>query len=214
VKKIRLKLSILLLNLIRFYSLKDLYSWWRRDFTENSPFFIKKRVLSRNSFGGYWIETGTYFGQMTRHLSKIGSQVWTIEPEFGLLENAKKLSKNFHNITYIYGTSEAVLNNTVSTVLNVTKDINFWLDGHYSEGLTFKGDSDTPIKFELEVISSFKQAFSNITIFIDDVRCFEKTDHKYRDYPTLNFLVEWANLNKFDWKITHDILILKNISSQ
>jgi hypothetical protein len=107
-----------------------------------------------------------------------------------------------------------VLNNTVSTVLNVTKDINFWLDGHYSEGLTFKGDSDTPIKFELEVISSFKQAFSNITIFIDDVRCFEKTDHKYRDYPTLNFLVEWANLNKFDWKITHDILILKNISSQ
>ena len=199
----------LLLNARIYNTVKDFKEWRRRDFAGNSPFFVKKKVLSNNCHGNYWIETGTYFGQMTRFLSKISFQVWTIEPDLYLFENAKKISKRYPNIRFIHGTSEKTLEKLLADVSKKTNDLNFWLDGHYSEGLTFKGDIDTPIIFELKTISDFKDTFLNITIFIDDVRCFEKNEGEYQDYPSINYLVDWANMNKFEWKITNDIFVMK-----
>lgn len=208
-KTLQAKLSNLILATVMFYTIKDFHSWYKRSFAENSPFFVKKKVLLNNCNGNHWIETGTYFGQMTRFLSRISFQVWTIEPDLYLLENAKKISKRYQNIQFIHGTSEKTLKKLLGEVSKETKNLNFWLDGHYSDGLTFKGEVDTPIKFELETIVNFKEVFSNITIFIDDVRCFEKNNGKYQDYPSLNYLVDWANLQEFEWKIMHDIFIMK-----
>jgi len=208
-KRLRAKLINILLDTEIYNTIKDFKQWRKRDFAENSPFFVKRKVLLNNSYGKYWIETGTYFGQMTRFLSGISFQVWTIEPDLYLLENAKKISKRFNNIQFIHGTSETTLEKLLTEVSKITKDLNFWLDGHYSHGLTFKAEVDTPIKFELEVIRNFEKSFSNITIFIDDVRCFEKNEGIYEDYPSLNYLVDWANLNGFNWKIMHDIFIMK-----
>ncbi len=210
-RMMRATLINLLLNARIYNTIKDFNEWRKRDFAENSPFFVKRKVLLNNCYGKYWIETGTYFGQMTRFLSINSSQVWTIEPDLYLLENAKKISKRFNNIEFIHGTSETTLEKLLADVSKITKDLNFWLDGHYSDGLTFKGEVDTPIKFELEVIRNFKKNFSNITIFIDDVRCFERNEGIYKDYPSLSHLVDWANQNEFDWKITHDIFIMTKI---
>ena len=85
------------------------------------------------------------------------------------------------------------------------KVVNFWLDGHYSGSGTFKGDIETPIVKELELVELYLNRFTQVKIFIDDIREF---NHKTPGYPTKNSLIEWAHQNKFNWEIMFDMMIL------
>ena len=58
----------------------------------------------------------------------------------------------------------------------------FWLDGHYSEGITAKGQLNTPILAELNHI--LNHSIKDHVILIDDARCFNGLD----DYPTIDEL--------------------------
>jgi hypothetical protein len=55
----------------------------------------------------------------------------------------------------------------------------FWLDGHYSSGPTAKGELDTPIRKELDLI--FHHPLKNHVILIDDARLFIGAN----DYPSI-----------------------------
>jgi hypothetical protein len=85
--------------------------------------------------------------------------------------------------------------------------INFWLDGHYSGGLTHKGPKDCPLKEELLAIESNISNYDYVIILIDDVRCFNPSIKEFADYPHLNYLVDWAKKNDLNWYIEHDIFI-------
>jgi hypothetical protein len=61
----------------------------------------------------------------------------------------------------------------------------FWLDGHYSAGVTAKGEKDTPIYEELNQILSSKD--KGHVIIIDDARCFG-TDP---NYPSIKELIDF-----------------------
>ena len=173
-----------------FYSTKEFWFWYRRDFTGNSPNLIKKRILRKLSNGAIWIETGTYYGGTARYLSKFSSKVFTIEPSQVLFQTAIRKSKKFRNIEFLNGTSEEMLSKTL-------------------EGNTYLGKISTPIKLELSSIELYRGKFKDITIFIDDVRCFNPTIDAYKEYPDLNYLVNWSNKYDFDWHIEHDIFIMK-----
>ena len=91
-----------------------------------------------------------------------------------------------------------------------SKDISFWLDGHFSQGETFKGLNDTPILEELKIISDFLSKMSNVTILIDDVRLF-RTDVKLSEtYPDLRKLVDFATDKNLYWTIEADIFVMTN----
>ena len=92
---------------------------------------------------------------------------------------------------------------------NLSGDINFWLDGHYSSGLTFKGDQECPIKDELDQIGNNLKRFKKVIILIDDIRCF-LPNNKFDKYPSINYLVDWSRKNNFNWIIEHDIFIMFN----
>ena len=85
-------------------------------------------------------------------------------------------------------------------------NINFWLDGHYSGDITFKGEKETSIEIELQSISKNINHFNKIAVLIDDVRLFKKDSN----YPPLDILVDWARENKLNWHIEHDIFVAKN----
>jgi hypothetical protein len=113
-------------------------------------------------------------------------------------------------VTIIHGTSEDVFPNLLP---RLSGSINFWLDGHFSSGDTFKGENETPIKFELQAIENNLDSFQNIAVFIDDIRCFGNVIPEYSTYPSLDFLVSWANRNSFNWTIQNDIFIaIKHLS--
>lgn len=185
------------------------YSQWkRRGFASPSPHAIKQAILLRNGFAdGTWVETGTYLGQTTELLSKNGKQVFSIEPEPTLFSNASTYFKSFSNVKIIEGTSEEIF----PTLLpQLSGSVNFWLDGHYSAGVTFKGKQDTPVLDEMKVIEENKHRFRNLCVLIDDVRCFNPNLPEYATYPHVEELIAWAKRNDLNWHIEHDIFCAKS----
>lgn len=74
--------------------------------------------------------------------------------------------------------------------------------------MTFRGKTDCPIAHELDAIRINVNKFSSTAILIDDVRCFLSSDELYKDYPIIDFLVDWAREFGFEWNIQHDIFIM------
>jgi hypothetical protein len=196
-----------LLNLLKKFN--QIQSWKKRNYLGNAPQFIKESIFLRDAISNaQWVETGTGKSLTTNFLAGSFPYVYTIEPSKYLYEQNIKINK-IKNISYLNDTSENILPELLS---KLSGDINFWLDGHYSGGITFKGKKNCPIEKELEAISKNILNSKKITIFIDDVRCFLSKLEEYKDYPTIDFLVDWSRKNKFIWKIEHDIFIMQNYS--
>ena len=190
------------------YLLRDFKIWADRGFQSPSPHFIKQACLIRNGWpGAIWVETGTYLGQTTEVLSKFSKKVYSIEPESTLFSNAKIYFSKFKNVEILNGTSEQIFPELLPTI---SEDVNFWLDGHYSAGITFKGTQDTPILDELRHIADNLSHFGKVSVLIDDIRQFNPQHAQYSTYPPLNTLVDWANENNLYWHIEHDIFVAKN----
>lgn len=187
----------------------DLLRWKGDGYSAPAPSSVKEAVLFRHRLaGGAWIETGTWKGQMTSFLSGFGQKVFTIEPEPRLFEAAKSRFASNPNVTCVLGTSEEVFDDVCSQI--ASGPVNFWLDGHYSAGKTHKGAIDTPITIELDVISSHLSRLDAVCVLIDDVRCFTSHDSRYKDYPSLDYLVNFAKRNQLFWTIEHDIFIARS----
>jgi len=186
---------------------KPMRSWKKSGYVMPAPDKVKRLVLQRHSLEDCtWIETGTFFGHTTLFLSGIAKHVWTIEPQHDLAILASKRLSSKGNVTVLEGLSEDHLD----LILNkVTGNVCFWLDGHYSSGVTFKGPIDTPIREELQIIEKHIRRLGNIVILIDDMRCFEPKSIDYSQYPDRSWLVEWAIRNQLDWMIECDIFVAR-----
>lgn len=185
----------------------ELLLWRRKKFVLPAPFLVKKEVLVRDETQNVtWVETGTYKGDMTQEFAKRARHVVTIEPEPSLYLSAKQRFLDVANVTVLRGTSEEVL----PTVLpEVKSPVRFWLDGHFSAGVTFQGDIDTPIRAELKAIEEFLEGWDDVSIFVDDVRCFDQSTEDFKDYPSLMELVDWAQRHGLVWSIEQDIFIAR-----
>jgi hypothetical protein len=145
------------------------------------------------------VETGTYKGDMVEAQKTIFEKVISIELGVDLFEKAKERFENDKNVTIVQGNSGKMLP-------IVLKDINepvlFWLDGHYSGGITAKGDKECPIFEELDAILNNK-GFNHI-VLIDDARCFTGDG----DYPTIKALTEFVRSrnDKYQVEVKHDII--------
>ena len=121
------------------------------------------------------VETGTYLGDMVEVQRNNFQKIYSIELSEKLFRRAKKRFKNFSHITILNGDSGIVLNKLMP---GIDKPALFWLDGHYSGGITAKAEKECPVPEELEAI--LKNPLPHI-ILIDDARLFNGT----HDYPTI-----------------------------
>ena len=190
-----------------FYRLsREWVQFYSRSFQSPYPTLIKMKTLTSNSIShAPWIETGTYRGSTTRYLAKRYPKVISIEPSTVFYEYASSRLKHFRNVHLVFGRSEDVFENLLKST---APEVNIWLDGHYSDGGTYLGDSVTPILSEIEVISKNLQSFSGLAIFIDDVRLFQKMLGDDSGYPPLIDLINWCSINSLRWDIQNDILII------
>lgn len=184
----------------------EFFGWLRRSFENPVPHFLKMKVLCSAIETEVWIETGTYLGQTTEFLGKTGLQVISIEPSRELANSAIKNLTKYPNIKVVNALSEDVLGDLITSLPQHINNIAFWLDGHYSEGSTHLGPIETPIRKELELIEGNIQRFSEVTIFIDDFRCFVEGN---TDYPSPSYLSDWADKNEMTWEVKHDIFIIR-----
>ena len=172
-----------------------------------SPNYIKWRTLEskfiRNSI---CIETGTYLGETTKRLSKKYPKVISLEPNETLFNFTKGRFKNRDKIQILKGQSQDFLSEVLKSI-DEGSSVNFWLDGHFSGGITFKGEMNTPIVEELATIKSQIIRFSQVVIAIDDFRDFKF--NRENDYPTRAWLVEWSNKNGFEFDCRNDIFFME-----
>lgn len=132
------------------------------------------------------VETGTYRGDMIYAEKDHFKKIYSIELDKTLFEKAVKKFKKHPHITILWGDSGEVLKNVVPLL---EEPALFWLDGHYSGGITAKGDKECPIFEELETIFASQH---HHVILIDDARCFNGT----HDYPTIAELTDYVQQHK------------------
>lgn len=182
--------------------------WKSRQYAAPSPVLIKRQVLMRNSaLNATWVETGTFLGETTKFLARTAKQVFSVEPEPALYRRAKHRFASTPNVSIINATSEVSFPSLLPTLSGT---VNFWLDGHYSAGVTFRGNADTPIIEELAQIEANLPRFAKVNVLVDDVRCFNPSLEEYSSYPSIDFLVDWARRNKLGWHIEHDIFVARS----
>ena len=173
----------------------QLVEWERRGRPVPPPHIVKQRTIRSfaERFGlKILVETGTYYGDMVEAMKGHFRQIYSIELSEELYEKAKKRFDGEGSIQIIHGDSGIELGNLVERIDHPAL---FWLDGHYSAGVTARGDKDTPIYEELTQI--FKIQHSGHVVIIDDARCFG-TDPAY---PTIEELSDFITAMRPDVNI-------------
>lgn len=170
------------------------------------PNLVKQYIVKkfgRESHNRIFIETGTYKGQMVSAVANDFDQIYSIELGQELFEVCKKKFSNEPHIKIVQGDSGIVLKEILS---KVDKPCLFWLDGHYSQFITAKGELETPILAELSTILKHPLASKHV-ILIDDARCFIG-EH---DYPTIEKIKQIAKDGGFNkTEISADIIRIYN----
>lgn len=166
------------------------------------PHLIKQLAIkNEKDVSGYniLVETGTYLGDMVEVQKHVFEKVYSIELGVELYSNAVQKFEADKNVFILQGDSSVVLKELMPKILEPAI---FWLDGHYSAGITARGEKECPIFEELTAIFGAKEL--NHIILIDDARLFNGTN----DYPSIEELVEFMDdKNKtFSLTIKDDII--------
>ena len=181
--------------------------WKKKGMPSPPPHVIKfKNILyfKKKFKATVFIETGTFLGGMDFRIRNLFKKIYSIELDEKLCKNAQERFSSLKHITIIQGDSGIVLSEILD---KVNTNVLFWLDGHYSMGITARGDNTTPIEKELLIISKhmINKGLKHI-ILIDDARLFNGTD----DYPTLNQIEKIKNklFPNYKYEIRYDAIVL------
>ena len=156
--------------------------WREQGWTNPPPYFVKRAALlgeARAMGAEVFVETGTFLGDTTWAFRREFGQIYTIEVEPSLAKLAKERFANHSHIEVIEGDSSDVL---LAICGKIKAPCLFYLDGHYSGGITGMGDTECPILEELDAI--FDLARYPFRIVIDDARLFGVDP----SYPTIDRL--------------------------
>jgi hypothetical protein len=111
-----------------------------------------------------------------------------LDPE--LAAHARQRFKRHSNITILQGDSSVVLPELLSALHDPAL---FWLDAHWSGGITARAEIDTPVTREIEAI--LRHPFDCPVILIDDARYFGVD----AGYPTLESVCEQVLRSRSSW---------------
>lgn len=181
----------------------EIISEWVKGDKQMPPPHLVKQLAIKNekaaSGCNILVETGTYFGDMVEAQKPFFEKVYSIELGEELYSNAAKRFEEDKNVFILKGDSGVILYELMPEIFEPTI---FWLDGHYSAGITVRGEKECPIFEELTAIFGAKEL--NHIILIDDARLFNGTN----DYPSVKELVEFIEIKnkKFSLTIKEDII--------
>lgn len=179
----------------------ELKIWERLGKPVPPPHFIKQSVIKKyqKQFNvDTFIETGTYKGDMVYAVKDRFKKIFSIELDIDLYKQASYRFRKQKHIKIIQGDSGKVLIDIIPKINDIAI---FWLDGHYSGGITAKGKKNTPILDELSFILESKH---DHILLIDDARLFKGEN----DYPTIDRLQDFILSKKpsSEIKIKNDII--------
>jgi hypothetical protein len=177
--------------------------WVARGMPAPPPHVVKQTVVRDHAarFGTrVMVETGTYFGAMVEAMRDDFGHIYSIELSRPLHDRAVARFRGDTHITLIHGDSGQALQGVLAAL---TQPALFWLDGHWSDGVTARGKSNTPVREELAAI--FGAAELAHVVLIDDAREFGRDP----DYPGLEELHRFVQSRRPDYAFSVDADIIR-----
>lgn len=160
----------------------ELRQWEKSGSPIPPPHLFKQGIIREyaKKFGArVFVESGTCYGDMVEAMKREFDRIYSIELSPYLYGKVTKRFRKERNIKLILGDSGVELKNVMK---EIDQPALFYLDGHYSSGMSTKGEKETPVCEELHAILRAKP-FRHV-ILIDDARCFGVDP----DYPPVDEL--------------------------
>lgn len=190
-------LPVFILNrLMNQYDQWEYDRWQKAGRPAPPPHFVKQMTIEeyqKKSEYTVLVESGTFLGDMVEAQKKKFKKIVSVELGNLLYKKAKKRFKNDHNVTIVSGDSGEKLTEILDTI---DEPVIFWLDGHYSAGLTAKGSKACPVYEEIDAIFNSVNRNDHI-ILIDDARLFTGKN----DYPKVNQLTEYIRRKNEKYRV-------------
>jgi len=173
---------------IKYYNYIQYFKWEFSNTNGPTPFLYKKQLIEyyakRNNIK-ILVETGTFYGDMIDATKNKFAEIYSIELGLDLYNKALwRFSKNL-KIHLINGDSALELKKLIP---KLSEPAIFWLDAHYSGGVTAGNPEMPPIIEELTAIA--KSNFDNI-ILINDARRFGVLN----SYPNIEKIIKFVSKN-------------------
>lgn len=165
---------------------------------------IVRQILENFTVENF-VETGTYIGDTARWASDNFRHVFTIERSKPLWQEARDKYKETENIEFILGDSAEVLRDLVPRLNGTTI---FWLDAHWSGGLTYGEGDECALLKELEAI--FESTKDNF-VLIDDARLFllpPPRPHIASQWPDLGQIMRIVEKHDGQYTVVMDDVIV------
>jgi len=172
------------------YSRKAERAWIRSGKRGVPPPRMKHEILRKylRDYGlRVVVETGTYRGGTVEALRRDVAEIYSIELSVPLYQAARRRFKSAKNVKLVQGDSGVAIE---AVVKELQEPALFWLDGHYSGGVTAKGEKETPVLEELRHIFPSK---NRSVILIDDAENFNGGAESA--YPSLDELTAFVKSN-------------------
>ena len=190
-------------HVLEFRRAQEAKAWVRAGRKGPPPALVKQRTIRSlaKRFGTrQFVETGTYMGWTVEAVRGSFQRVLSIELEPTLAKNAQEKFAADPGITILQGDSAERIADILS---DLREPALFWLDGHYSAGVTARGAEDSPIVAELDHIARHPLAKQHV-ILIDDAREFVGAN----GYPPLDTIRDWAERTGLHYAGVQDDMIL------
>lgn len=161
---------------------RGMWQWEKRGKPTKVPHLVKQRAVREYAglFGcAVLVETGTLLGDMVYACRHAFREIHSIELDEALHRRARERFGRYSQVRLHHGDSAEVLPRVIG---GLSEPILFWLDAHYSGGMTARGSVDTPIAEELQAI--FKHQDGRHVVLIDDAHEFVGEN----GYPTMDDL--------------------------
>lgn len=175
---------------------RSAFKTWERNGRPAPPPHLEKQRIIESYAKQYdlkaLVETGTYYGDMVEAMKNSFERVYSIELSPMLYAYARKRFRRDSHVELFCGDSGQELEKLVP---KLDRPALFWLDAHYSAGVTARADKDTPIFEELShILNSIERRH---VIIIDDARCFGTNPA----YPSIDELTKFVQLKRPETEI-------------
>lgn len=185
----------------RYKALKSLRNWEKAGKPVPTPHIVKQLTIERYQHKTGFrvlVETGTFMGDMIEAQRYNFKEIYSIELSEQLYLRALEKFHGAKHIHLLQGDSGEKL---IEITYRLREPAIFWLDGHYSGGITAQGDKDCPVMDELEAIFSSNH---DHCLLIDDARCFGRD----ADYPSLDEIRSLVDSKRkgYTISVTDDII--------
>jgi FkbM family methyltransferase len=159
------------------------------------------------------IESGTCYGNTVAAVLDLFSEIWTVELAPLLRAQAVARFASAPHVHCVLGDTTDVLPGLLTQASG--RPALLWLDGHWSEGDTARGERETPIVAELEAVLSRPERY---VVLVDDARCFSGRPHDctrvHEDYPSLGWVRDRALSAGYTWELADDVVRLVHASER